>query len=194
MLGRTVPGRRAAAPAVALATVVLTPAAAAGSVDPSGVVDEPVARVTVACAQSSARPSEATRAAMRRAVRCLVNAHRRAAGLRPLHAVDSLTRAAQRHARDMVRRGYFAHQRAGGPGLMARARAAGFRGSRVGEAIAWGCGTLATPATTVGNWLASPPHRAILLSGRYGRVGVGVMRRAPGGCRGGTWVLDVGGG
>src|SRR4051812_16064953 len=130
MLGRTVPGRGAAAPAVALATVVLTPAVAAGAVDPQGVIDNPVAGLTVACAHGSALPTGASRSTMRRAVRCLVNANRRAAGLRPLRVVNSLTRAAQGHAADMVRHGYFDHQRPGGPGLMARVRAAGFHGSR----------------------------------------------------------------
>ena len=189
MLGRTVPATRAAAPAVALTAALLTPAAAAGSVD-----SEPVAGAAVACAHSSARPSGETHRALRRALICLVNGHRRAAGLRRLRAVRSLRVAAQGHARDMARRGYFAHRRAGGPDLMARARAAGFGGSRIGEAIAWGCGSSATPAVTVRNWLGSAPHRAILLSGRYGRVGIGVARHAPNGCGGGTWVLDVGGG
>jgi uncharacterized protein YkwD len=95
----------------------------------------------------------------------------------------------------MVRHGYFAHQRAGGPSLSARLRAAGWRGRAAGEAIAWGCGAAASAAATVGAWLHSPPHRAILLSGAFGWAGIGVAARAPTACGpGATWVLDAGGG
>jgi uncharacterized protein YkwD len=72
-------------------------------------------------------------------------------------------------------------------------RAAGFRGSNVGEAIAYGCGSFATPASVVRQWLRSPPHRAILLSGRS-RVGIGISGRSPVPCggRGSTYVLVAG--
>ena len=131
--------------------------------------------------------------ARRVAVGCLVNKARTAAGLRGFAWSRSLGRAATRHARDMSRRGFFAHQRSGGPSLARRARAAGFRGRNVGEAIAYGCGSMSTPAAIVRMWLASPPHRAILLS-RRGRVGIGVAGRPPRSCgdRGATYVLDAG--
>jgi uncharacterized protein YkwD len=131
--------------------------------------------------------------ARRIAVGCLVNKARTSAGLRGFAWSRPLGRAAARHARDMARRGYFAHQRSGGPSLARRARAAGFRGRNVGEAIAYGCGSLSTPASIVHSWMASPPHRAILLSGRS-RVGIGVSGRPPRGCggRGSTYVLDAG--
>jgi uncharacterized protein YkwD len=131
--------------------------------------------------------------ARRFAIGCLVNKARTSHGLRGFAWNRSLARAATRHARDMSRRRYFAHQRAGGPSLGRRARAAGFRGRNLGEAIAYGCGSLSTPASIVGAWMASPPHRAILLSGRS-RVGVGVAGRPPTSCggRGATFVLDAG--
>ena len=131
--------------------------------------------------------------ARRIAIGCLVNKARTAAGLRGFTWSRSLGRAATRHARDMTRRGYFAHRRAGGPSLTRRVRAAGFRGRNVGEAIAYGCGSMATPASIVRAWLASPGHRAILLSGRS-RVGIGVSGRpaVPCGGRGSTYVLDAG--
>ncbi len=131
--------------------------------------------------------------ARRVAVGCLVNKARTAAGLRGFAWSRSLGRAATRHARDMARRGYFAHRRSGGPSPARRARAAGFRGRNVGEAIAYGCGSLSTPASIVRSWMNSPPHRAILLSGRS-RVGIGVTGRPPVGCggRGSTYVLDAG--
>jgi uncharacterized protein YkwD len=142
------------------------------------------------CSGAHRRSGERAR---RFAIGCLVNKARTSHGLRGFAWNRSLARAASRHARDMSRRGYFAHQRAGGPSLGRRARAAGFRGRNVGEAIAYGCGSLSTPASIVGAWLASPGHRAILLSGRS-RVGVGVAGRPPASCggRGATYVLDAG--
>jgi uncharacterized protein YkwD len=132
-------------------------------------------------------------AARRAAVACLVNRARAAAGLRGFRGHRSLSRAASRHARDMARGRFFGHQRVGGPSLRSRARRAGWRGGRLGEAIAYGCGSGATPAAIVRSWLNSPPHRAILLSTRMSRMGVGVARRAPVSCRAGrTFVLDAG--
>jgi uncharacterized protein YkwD len=131
--------------------------------------------------------------ARRVAIGCLVNKARTHAGLRGFAWNRALARAATRHARDMSRRGYFAHQRSGGPSVARRVRAAGFRGRRVGEAIAYGCGSSSTPLAVVRMWLGSPAHRAILLSGRS-RVGIGVAGRPPVRCggRGATYVLDAG--
>ena len=148
--------------------------------------------VTAAQTCPGARRRSGARA-RRVAVGCLVNKARTAAGLRGFAWSRALGRAATRHARDMARRGYFAHQRSGGPSLARRARAAGFRGRNVGEAIAYGCGSLSTPAAIVRAWMASPPHRAILLS-RRSRVGIGVTGRSPVSCggSGSTYVLDAG--
>jgi uncharacterized protein YkwD len=134
-----------------------------------------------------------TLAARRAAVACLVNRARASAGLSGFRGHRSLSRAASRHARDMARARFFGHQRIGGPSLRSRARRAGWRGGRLGEAIAYGCGSGAAAASIVRSWLNSPPHRAILLSTRMSHMGVGVARRAPVSCRGGkTFVLDAG--
>jgi uncharacterized protein YkwD len=195
--------RRAGA---ATTIAVLLPAAAAGAQEPASAIASPqldaVARLAPlpAAAAPVASASRACPGARRRtgkrraaATRCLVNQARARAGLRGFRASAALTRAARRHAKDMARRRYFAHQRAGGPSLAARARAAGWRGRALGEAIAWGCGSRATPLNIVNSWLASPPHAAILLSRDLGRVGVAVARRAPAACGpGATYVLDAG--
>jgi uncharacterized protein YkwD len=184
----------------ALMTVFALPATAAAQ-DPLPLPVPTVPSVapislplTVAAAQPCAGAHRRSGERARRiAVGCLVNKARTAAGLRGFAWSRALGRAATRHARDMSRRGYFAHQRAGGPSLARRLRAAGFRGGNIGEAIAYGCGSFATPASVVRSWLASPGHRAILLSGR-GRVGIGVTGRPPVRCggRGSTYVLDAG--
>jgi uncharacterized protein YkwD len=145
------------------------------------------------CASASAAPNTVKPAVLRSAMLCAINAERARHGLRALPADRRVQRAAGRHARDMVRRHYFAHKRAGGPSLGSRLTRAGshFRGA--GEAIAYGCGGLGTPLSTLRMWLNSPPHRAILLDPSWRNAGVGVRRGAPvGGCAAGaTWVLDA---
>jgi uncharacterized protein YkwD len=144
----------------------------------------------LAATSAKAKPAHASRAATRRTALRLINRERARNGRRGLASDRRLARAAARHAADMARRHYFGHVSPGGMSPMARARAAGWHGG-VGEAIAWGCGSLSGAAATVHAWMASPPHRAILLSPRR-RVGIG-FKRAPG-CSGGRvyWVADVG--
>jgi uncharacterized protein YkwD len=173
-----------AAPLIALAEGIVPPS-------PAGApAAAPVASLSRACPGARRRSGTSRRAA---AVRCLVNHARARSGLRGFRPSGTLARAARAHARDMVRRRYFAHQRGGGPSLSRRARAAGWRGIALGEAIAYGCGSRSTPLSIVRSWLASPPHAAILLSGSLGKVGVAVAGRAPVSCGGGaTYVLDAG--
>jgi hypothetical protein len=144
------------------------------------------------CPDARRRPARVGHRRARAALLCAINRARVAHGLRPWAIDPPLRRAAGRQAADLVRRHYFAHVRAGGPDVLARLRAAGWSGTAYGEALAWGCGRRARPRATVRSWVASPMHRAILLSPLYRDAGVGVWDRAPGGCRGGTWVLDAG--
>jgi uncharacterized protein YkwD len=145
------------------------------------------------CDGVTARPGAAAPAALSAALMCAINVERAKQGLPALPADPRVATAASRHARDMVRRRYFAHQRAGGPSLAGRLKRAGWSGRSAGEAIAYGCGTFATPLAALRMWLNSPPHRAILLDRGWSAAGVGVSRRAPvTRCRGGgTWVLDA---
>jgi uncharacterized protein YkwD len=144
------------------------------------------------CRAADARPAATSKARLHTAVVCLVNHQRTARGLKPFRRHRALARAAGRHARDMARRRYFAHQRPGGPDLGARLRRAGWRGSTAGEVLAYGCGTAATARTAVRGWMNSPSHRAILL-GRFRQAGPAVAKRPPVRCgSGATWVLDVG--
>jgi uncharacterized protein YkwD len=187
--------------AAALLLALLPAAAAAGPAPVAGPVidDVPLTpdllRVTAGIKLTSVAGCGRgrTMVARRAAVACLVNRARASAGLRGFSGHRALSRAAGRHARDMARARFFAHQRSGGPSLRARARRAGWRGGSLGEAIAYGCGTSAKPAAIVRSWLNSAPHRAILLSTHLSRMGIGVAKRAPVRCRGGkTFVLDAG--
>jgi uncharacterized protein YkwD len=167
--------------AVAVVGAVATPVTAA-----------PTAALA-ACAAATAEPGRRARPALRAAMRCAVNAERTANGLGTLRSDRRLSKAARRHARDMVRRGYFAHERPGWT-LAGRLAAAGWSGAGAAEAIAWGCDGRGSALATLRAWLESPPHREIVL-GNYARAGIGLALGTPTreGCgAAGTWVLDVG--
>jgi uncharacterized protein YkwD len=130
---------------------------------------------------------------------CLLNAERSARRLRPLSANSKLASAAERHSRDMVRRHFFAHDTPGGGGFDKRIVRVGYlrgaRGWSIGENIAWGTGTSATPAQIVNQWMNSPPHRANILSRKFAEIGLGVAVGAPqggGGLPGLTYTTDFG--
>jgi uncharacterized protein YkwD len=116
--------------------------------------------------------------------------------LRPLHISNGLRTAAQRHSSDMIARGYFGHTSPAGSTLYDRIVHSGFQRFGqwwAGENLAWGTGTVGSPRYTVKMWLASPEHRAILLSSRFGLVGIG---RATGRFEGYSgavvWTVDFG--
>jgi uncharacterized protein YkwD len=67
----------------------------------------------------------------------------------------------------MLRRQYFAHG-----SVSARVVNAGARGPLFGEDLAWATGL--TARWVVNAWLASPPHRAVLLRPGFRRVGIGI--------------------
>jgi uncharacterized protein YkwD len=148
-----------------------------------------------ACSNAGAAPGSIGAGELRRAVRCIVNEERAQRGLRPVRSGAALGEAARGHARDMVRRGYFAHER-GGSTLRSRLREAGWNGDAAGETLAYGCGSLGVPRAIVDAWLGSPGHRDILLSRRYRRAGIGLadgMPHSGGDCPGaGTWVMVFG--
>jgi uncharacterized protein YkwD len=144
------------------------------------------------CSGARAQISKASPAKLRSALLCLVNRKRADNGHKALKRDRKLQRAAGRHARDMVVHDYFAHQREGGPDLTARLDRVGWNGRAWGENIAYGCGSASTPKATLRNWMNSPPHRDILLSGTYRRGGLGVGAEAPCGDDGAMWVLNVG--
>jgi uncharacterized protein YkwD len=148
----------------------------------------------LACAGAQARPGAVSTRAYTRAVKCLANERRAAAALAALRDDRRLAGAARRFSASMVRDRFFAHVSPEGSTLAARARAAGYRGARLGETIGWGAGSLGTPAAIVRAWMHSPPHRAILLSRAYRRIGLGVVMGSPAGIAGAATVTaDLGG-
>jgi uncharacterized protein YkwD len=98
-----------------------------------------------------------------------VNDVRAANGRRPLALGKRLHVAARAHSVDMARRGYFDH----GP-FVQRLRRFGVRSRTLGENIAYATEPGFSPAVVLQLWLASPPHRAVLLDPGFRRIGIGV--------------------
>ncbi|MBE2316167.1 CAP domain-containing protein [Solirubrobacter sp. CPCC 204708] len=147
-------------------------------------------------ATCSGADSTATKPAVR-ATLCLLNAERRAAGLRPLRLDGKLNRAARGHSRDMVAQRYFAHESRNGAGFDDRIKRTGWTKSRrsytMGENIAWGGGHLATPRSIVRSWMNSAGHKANILARDFRFIGIGVANGAPTGGSGATYTTTFGG-
>src|SRR5439155_15209791 len=135
------------------------------------------------CAGAGQAPAVGTRGVAATAIVCVLNQRRARRALPRLHEHPKLVRAGRRYARDMVRRQFFSHTSPDGAGMVDRLLAVGYLREdlawKVGETLAWGWGTQATPAATVDAWLANPPHRVILLDPDYRDIGVGVQVGAP---------------
>lgn len=105
----------------------------------------------------------------------LVNQERAAAGLRPLQADMALVRLARMKARDMIDKGYFAHQSPTYGSPFEMLRGAGIDYSYAGENLA------GAPAVDSAheNLMNSPGHRANILNADYTRAGIGVVEGGP---------------
>jgi uncharacterized protein YkwD len=147
----------------------------------------------LACANEDVSASDPAAVA---ATLCLLNQQRSAHGLGALSESTVLDRAATAYAADMVDRRFFDHVSPGGGTMMDRIKAAGWVGGgswSAGENIAWGSGGYATPASTVDGWMHSAGHRANILNGSFGAIGIGIAEGAPqAGIDGeaGTYVTD----
>jgi uncharacterized protein YkwD len=132
-------------------------------------------------AESSNRAG--SRAAAADAMVQKVNQVRARNGLRPLRPSSSLSSSSRNFAVDLMRQDYLAH----------RARpstAGGYR--RAGEALAMHSGRADRVSATVGRWMRSPGHRAVLLARGMRELGAGVAHGRWGRSRAVVWVLQVG--
>jgi uncharacterized protein YkwD len=146
-------------------------------------------------------PSAQNLELIRSATLCLINQERSAHGERALLLNADLEHAAQEHASDMAFGGYFEHVSPGGQTPLARIRASGYIynsrvGYVIGENIAWGTLSLATPRAIVQAWINSPPHLANILNAHYRDSAIGVSPHAPSqfaeGQPGGIYSQDFG--
>jgi uncharacterized protein YkwD len=101
-----------------------------------------------------------------------------------------MDRGALGHSRDMARRGYFAH--GSWPG---RVMAAAGSARSVGEVIGWRVQSRPSSEATnmVREWLGSPPHRHVLLSDRFSRIGIGRATATSGGNPTALYTVDFAG-
>lgn len=124
-----------------------------------------------------------TKREARAAVVCLVNQQRVARHRVPLRLSELLARSARRHTWDMRRHSFFAHVSFNGRDLGQRVRPTGFfrhhRWCILGETLAWGVGTSATPAAMVDGLMRSTTHRRILLDRRFRQIGSGMALGTP---------------
>jgi uncharacterized protein YkwD len=112
-----------------------------------------------------------------------VNQLRAGRGLAALHVSSTLRHSARRYAAEMLRRHYFGH-------LAHIEVASRFR--YAGECLAIHWTRSAEPSGTVRQWMASPPHRALLMSSRFRFVGLGLARGRFGSRVATTWVAHLG--
>ena len=130
------------------------------------------------------------RESVRREMLASVNAARRKAGFNPLTGSSLLDKAAQRHAEDMLARGYFAHKSPAGTTVRERAQAAGYDWRTIGENLAYGQTSVPEVMET---WINSPGHRKNILTASFAELGVGVaMGRGADGKYQIYWVQNFG--
>jgi uncharacterized protein YkwD len=188
---------------VHIATALLAFAAllapAVGRAD-GGAVKERASAASARCEAADALPGQVSLSEVREATLCLMNAQRTARGLARLRAQPALAQAASRFARQMVRDGFFDHTSPGGSTMLSRIKGTSYlreaRSWTVGENLAWGTGSKATPRATVDAWMRSADHRANVLDRGFADVGIGIAAGAPAPLdadeSGGTYVTDFG--
>jgi uncharacterized protein YkwD len=144
-------------------------------------------------------PAQLDTGQARRAVLCLANRKRAAHHAKALVRRGALQRAAQAHTDAMISQDCFAHECPRESPLGVRLEIVDYltgtlTGWLMGENIAWGPGPQGTPRAVIAGWMASPPHRAIMLSDSYRDAGIGYGAGDPtgGGAAGGVYTLDVG--
>ena len=148
------------------------------------------------CPKADELPGRMTVSEVRHATLCLINAERRQRGLKPLRQNGRLAVAGQRHVRDMVGARYFAHDSRAGRSFDKRILSTGYaRRSRalLGENLAWGSGSYATPQRIVDGWMKSAGHRANILRREFREIGIAVVAGTPKtGADGATYATEFG--
>lgn len=149
------------------------------------------------CENADVNPAAAGETAVRAAILCLHNQIRAGRNLPLLRENARLRRAAVGHASDMVQRGFFEHTTPNGVTLVDRIMATRYASPRVGwalgENLAWGTGSLATPRSIMKAWMDSPGHRANVVKRAYREIGIGVVTGVPSDRgAGATYTADFG--
>jgi uncharacterized protein YkwD len=153
------------------------------------------------CQDTELVPEAGNLQLIRSAVLCLINRVRAQHGETPLGVDHRLERAAEEHSQELIADNYFAHVSPTGVTPVDRIRATGYVpgpsvGYVIGENLAWGTLSLATPQAIVNAWVASPGHLANILEAQYKDTGIGVVPAVPsslgGGQQGATYAQEFG--
>jgi uncharacterized protein YkwD len=112
-----------------------------------------------------------------------VNELRRSSGLPTLRVSDELTGSSRSYAHYMLKNDYFGH--------LASIRAGG-NFKMLGETLEWHSGWRDRVRVTVSRWMASPPHRSVLMSPTFRFIGAGKARGTMGSRRATAWVAQLG--
>jgi len=136
------------------------------------------------CQNTEVVPEAGNLALVRAAVLCLINTERAQNGKEPLSPDAHLEQAAESHGKEMLALDYFDHVAPSGLTPVQRIRSTGYIPSSevgyvIGENLAWGTLTLATPRAIVNAWIASPEHLANILEGKYHDTGIDVQPQVP---------------
>ena len=168
----------------------------------TGLAEAALARVLATpCQDAQLQPEPGNVQLIRASVLCLINRERAQNGAQPLRPEAQLQVAAEAHAQDLLARNYFDHVAPGGATPVDRVRATGYlpgppAGYVIGENLAWGTLSLATPQAIVSAWIASPGHLANILEGQYRDTGIAIIPQVPvslaNGAAGATYVQEFG--
>ncbi len=123
----------------------------------------------------AADDASAPAAAQVRAVACLLNWARAQDGHERLVQQSALQRAAVLKGERVASCGHFSHTPCGSA-VTAGVNAAGYRYATFGENLFVGTWGKVSAREVVSAWLASPPHRANVLSRRFRHVGAAPVR------------------
>jgi uncharacterized protein YkwD len=133
------------------------------------------------CAGANVLPALSSIPAAQASTLCLLNNERASRGLAPLTDEATLESVATGYSQAMVQQRFFGHVSPSGGTLTDRL--ASYVGSATsyatGENLAWGEGTLGTPAAIVRGWMASPGHRDNILNDAYREIGIGIVTGSP---------------
>jgi uncharacterized protein YkwD len=165
------------APAAGKEQAARTSVAAQASAVIAGVLATP-------CQNTEIMPTAGNVPLARTAVLCLINRVRAEHDIAPLSTTAALDSAAEGHAAELIADDYFAHVSPSGETPVDRIRTTGYIpnssvGYVIGENLAWGTYTLATPQAIVAAWVASPGHLANILESQYHDTGIGITPAVP---------------
>lgn len=137
------------------------------------------ALTAAAAAASPAKAAITDADALEQDVAREVNEARAERGLVRLRISWNLSRAAEAKSRSMGAHGYFGHDEPDGQPFWRQIvryyTVRGFRSWKVGQTLLWTVPSLSAH-TIVERWLASPPHREVLLKREFREAGVSAIR------------------